>query len=117
MTDPHVFKNGSSARRRAKRVLSAEEKLQVWLELVAGQSTPREVAAWSGVDPSTIMRIRRVAREGALAALAASRPGVSAQGEDVELVAARAEIARLEQAVKEQAIELVVLRGKQRSGW
>jgi hypothetical protein len=32
-------------------------------------------------------------------------------------VAARAEIARLEQAVKEQAIELVVLRGKQRSGW
>jgi transposase-like protein len=117
MTDPHVFKNGSSHRRRAKRVLSAEEKLQVWLELVSGQCTQPEAAARWGVDPSTIMRIRRVARQGALGALAQSRPGVSAQGEDAELVAARAEIARLEQAVKEQAIELVVLRGKQRSGW
>jgi hypothetical protein len=63
------------------------------------------------------MRIRRVAREGALAALAQSRPGRRQDLEEAELAAARAEIARLEEAVKEQAIELVMLRGKQRSGW
>lgn len=65
----------------------------------------------------TIMRIRRVGREGVLAALAQSRPGRRASGEDGELAAARAEIARLEETVKEQAIELVALRGEARSGW
>ena len=58
------------------------------------------------------MRIRRIGREGALSALAQSRPGRRrGGGEDVELAAARAEIARLEETVKEQAIELVALRG------
>ena len=71
-----------------------------------------------GVDLTTVMRIGRVGREGALSALAASRPG-GRDGDvsDVELVAARAEIARLEETVKEQAIELVALRGKSRLGW
>jgi hypothetical protein len=49
--------------------------------------------------------------------LAQSRPGVRGNAEDAELAALRAEVARLEETVKEQAIELVVLRGKQRSGW
>jgi len=67
---------------------------------------------------TTIMRIRRVGREGALTALASSKPGGGARGGvDAELLAARAEIARLEETVKEQAIELVALRGKTRSGW
>jgi transposase-like protein len=113
MTD---VKNGRGPRRR-KRTLSAEEKLQVWLELLAGQTTQRDAAERWGVDPTTIMRIRKVARAGALSALAQSRPGVSAAVEDAELAAARAEIERLAETVKEQAIELVVLRGKQRSGW
>ena len=43
--------------------------------------------------------------------------GPPRRGRDAELVAARAEIARLEETVKEQAIELVALRGKSRSGW
>jgi hypothetical protein len=60
--------------------------------------------------------IRRVAREGALSALAQSRPGRRPDGEDAELAAARAEVERLSETVKEQAVELVVLRGKQRSG-
>ena len=113
MTD---VKHGKAGRRR-KRSLSAEEKLQVWLELLTGQSTQSDAAERWGVDPTTIMRIRRVARAGALSALAQSRPGARAAAEDAELAAARAEIARLEETVKEQAIELVVLRGKQRSGW
>jgi len=117
MTDVHDAKNASLKRRRAKRSLTAEEKLQIWLELLSGESSQRDAAQRWGVDPTTIMRIRRVARAGALSALAQSRPGMRAGAEDAELAAARAEIARLEEAVKEQAIELVLLRGKQRSGW
>ena len=109
-------KNGSRGRRR-KRSLSAEEKLQIWQQLLAGAVSQRQAAERWGVDPTTIMRIRRVARAGALSALAQSRPGVRQGAEDDELTAAREEIARLEETVNDQAIELVALRGKQRSGW
>ena len=105
------------SRRRRERTLSAQEKYQVWLQLLTGELTQRAAAEQWDVDPTTIMRIRKVARDGALAGLAASRPGLRRDGEDPELVAARREIARLEETVKEQAIELVLLRGGQRSGW
>jgi transposase-like protein len=109
--------NGKSVNRR-KRPLSAEEKLQIWQQLLTGELSQRQAAEQWGVDPTTIMRIRRVGREGALGALAQSRPGrQNASVEDLELAAARAEIARLEETVKEQAVELVALRGKQRLGW
>jgi|SRR5215218_7545622 len=110
MSDMTDAKNGRPARRR-KRSLSAEEKLQIWLQLLTGECSQRQAAEQWNVDPTTIMRIRRVARAGALSALAQSRPGVRAGGEDAELQALRAEIARLEETVEEQAIELVVLRG------
>jgi transposase len=109
--------NDGSRGRRRKRSLSAEEKLQIWQQLLTGELSQRQAAERWNVDPTTIMRIRRLGREGALAALAASKPGRRQGGEDGELAAARAEIARLEETVKEQAIELVALRGKQRSGW
>ena len=105
---------------RRKRVLSAQEKYQIWQQLLTGELTQRQAAEQWNVDPTTIMRIRRVGREGALSALAQSRPGVRAgasSARDAELAATRAEIARLEETVKEQAIELVALRGKTRSGW
>ena len=63
MTDVHDAKNASLKRRRAKRSLTAEEKLQIWLELLSGESSQRDAAQRWGVDPTTIMRIRRVARE------------------------------------------------------
>ncbi len=107
----------SNGGRRRKRMLSAQEKYQIWQQLLTGELSQREAAAQWGVDPTTIMRIRKVAREAALAGLAASKPGTRGQGEDAELAVARAEISRLEETVKEQAIELVALRGKQRSGW
>jgi transposase-like protein len=102
---------------RRKRPLSAEEKYQIWQQLLTGELTQRQAAERWNVDPTTIMRIRRVGREGALGALAQSRPGRRDAGQDAELAAARSEIARLEETVKEQAIELVALRGKARSGW
>jgi transposase-like protein len=109
--------NGTPGGRR-KRPLSAEEKYQIWQQLLTRELSQRQAAEQWNVDPTTIMRIRRVGREGALAALAQSKPGrQNATAEDVELQAARAEIRRLEETVKEQAIELVALRGKTRSGW
>lgn len=104
---------------RRTRPLSAEQKYQIWLQLLTGELSQRQAAEQWNVDPTTIMRIRRVGREGALAALAQSKPGRrdGSGAQDVELRAAVAEIARLEETVKEQAIELVALRGKTRSGW
>lgn len=111
--------SGPSPNGRRRRLLSAQEKYQIWQQLLTGELSQREAAERWNVDPTTIMRIRRVGREGALEALAQSKPG-RRQGigvEDAQLRAAREEIARLEETVKEQAIELVALRGKTRSGW
>jgi hypothetical protein len=62
------------------------------------------------------MRIRTVAKEGALAALAASTPGVQARERDYEMELAKAEIARLSEAVKEMAVKLMLVEGKGRWG-
>ena len=56
-----------------------------------------------------------MAKEGALAALAASKPGVQAAQRDYELEAAKAEIARLSEAVKQMAVKLTLVEGK--GGW
>jgi hypothetical protein len=50
-----------------------------------------------------------------LAALAASKPGVQAVQRDYELEAAKAEIARLSEAVKQMAVKLTLVEGK--GGW
>jgi hypothetical protein len=63
------------AGRRGKRFLSPSQKYEIYLQLVGQEVTIAEAAAERHVDRSTIMRIRTVAKEGALAALAASKPG------------------------------------------
>ena len=103
------------AGRRGKRFLSVAEKYEIWLQLVRQEVTIAEAAAQQQVDRSTIMRIRTVAKEGALAALAASKPGVGAKDRDYELEAARAEVARLGETVKEMAVKLMLVEGK--GGW
>jgi hypothetical protein len=62
------------AGRRAKRFLSPSQKYEIWLQLVRQEVTIAEAASEHHVDRSTITRIRTVAKEGALAALAASKP-------------------------------------------
>ena len=62
------------------------------------------------------MRLRQVAKDGALVALADSKPGVQQARRDVELEAARAEAARLGEAVKELAVKLMLVEGKGRWG-
>jgi transposase len=101
-------------RRRAKRFLSPSEKYEIWISLMRGEYTIAGAAERAGVDRSTIMKLRQVAREGALDALAASKPGLRASGPDPELAAARAEIARLTEALKEMGVRLMLAEGKGR---
>jgi transposase len=76
--------------RRAKRFLSPSQKYELWLQLLTGELSQSEAAERFGIDRSTVMRIRQVAKQGALEALAASKPGVRQAREDAELPAARA---------------------------
>lgn len=100
-------------RRRPKKVLSPSAKYEIWLRLVRGEATIAQAATEAGVDRSTIIRVRQVAKDGALAALAASRPGTPGKSpRDIELEEANAEIARLSEAVKELAVKLTLVEGK-----
>ena len=71
------------AGRRAKRFLTPTQKYEIFLQLVRGEVTKADAAAAAGVDRTTVVRIRQVAKDGALAALAESRPGVKAGARDV----------------------------------
>lgn len=104
------------AGRRRKRFLSPSEKYEIWLQLVRQEVTIAEAAEQWQVDRSTIMRIRTVAKEGALQALASSRPGTKTRRRDYELEAAKAENARLSEALKEMAVRLTLVEGKGRWG-
>ncbi len=103
------------AGRRAKRFLTPSQKYEIWLQLVRQEGRIAEAAAAERVDRSTVMRIRTVAKQGALAALAASKPGVGAKERDYELEEAKAEVARLSEALKEMAVKLMLVEGK--GGW
>ena len=63
------------------------------------------------VDVSTVIAIRRTVKDAALAALA-RKPGRPGRQRDWQLEAARAEIVQLTEAIKAQAIELAIMRGK-----
>ena len=102
-------------RRRSKRMLTPSAKYEIWLQLIRQEVTMAEAAAAAGVDRSTIVRIRTVAKDGALAALAASKPGAASTARDAELAAANAEVARLGEAIKEMAVRLTLAEGK--DGW
>ena len=101
--------------KRKRRRLSPSEKYEIYVSVVTGQSTQREAAEQYGVDRSTVVTACRVAKQGALGALAAAvpgRPGVSR--EQAALDAARVEIERLRATVTEQAVALHLHEGKAR---
>src|SRR6266508_4452179 len=95
------------AGRRRKRFLTPQQKYEIWLQLVRGECTIAEAADRAGVDRATVMKLRTVAKEGALGALATSRPGARA---------ARPEIDRLSEALKEMGVRLMLVEGKGRWG-
>ena len=106
-----------SQERKSKTLLTAEQKYDLWVRMLAGQVTQAQAAAEAGVDRSVISRLRAVARDGAIAALGSSRPGRPrrSRAEATEAAALRAEVERLGRTVVEQAVELAVLGGK--TGW
>ena len=57
------------AGRRAKVFLFPSRKYDIYVQLMRGETTVGAAAAQAGVDRSTIMRLRQVARQGALEAL------------------------------------------------
>jgi transposase-like protein len=100
---------------KARRRLSPSEKYEMWMSIVTGQATQREAAERYGVDRSVVVTACRVAKQGALDALAASvpgRPGVAPA--DAALAAAHGEIERLRATVTEQAVALHLHAGKAR---
>lgn len=103
----------SNGRRPPKR-LSAETKWEIFLQVTAGEITQADAARKWTVDVSTIIGIRRTVKDAALAALART-PGRPGKERDWQLEAARAEIGQLTEAIKAQAIELAIVRGK--AGW
>jgi transposase-like protein len=84
----------------------------MWVALLSGQATQREVALKYGVDRSTVVSVCKAAKTGALTALAArpGRPGMTP--EQAELAEARAEIERLKATVTEQAVAPHLHQGK-----
>ena len=100
--------------RRPKRFLSAEQKYDLWLRMLTGQITTVAAVAEAGVDRTTIMTLRKVAKDGAIAALQASRPGRPKAGraELSEVARLGADNERLTATIVEQAVELAALRGK-----
>jgi len=56
-------------------MLTAEQKYDLWVRMLTGQISLADAAAEAGVDRSVITRLRSVARDGAIASLASSKPG------------------------------------------
>jgi transposase-like protein len=103
--------------RRKRRRLSPSEKYEIYVSVLTGQATQREAADRYGVDRSTVVHACKVARQGALDALAAAVPGRPGLGrEQAALEAAQVEIERLRATVTEQAVALHLHEGKARWG-
>lgn len=110
---PDTKSEGYRPARRQKRFLTAEQKYEIWVKTLTGEVTSAQAAAEVGVDRSTIMTLRRTAKDGAIAALQASVPGRRRNpAEESELARLRAECARLHDTIVELSIENVALRGK-----
>ena len=101
----------------SRRRLSTSEKYEMYLSVLTGQATQREAAERWKVDRSTVVHTCRVAKQGAMDALAAAVPGRPGQSaEQAALAAAREEIERLRATVAEQAVVIHLAEGKSRWG-
>ncbi len=102
------------AGRSRSRQLSPEQKWELFLEVTSKELTQADAARKWQVDVSTVIKVRKLAKDAALAAFAASKPGRPRSPLELELEAERAENARLSEALKEMAVELTLVRGKSR---
>lgn len=101
---------------RQRRQLSPEQKWELFLEVTSRELTQADAARKWRVDVSTVIKVRRLARDASLAAFTASKPGRPRSVEDLEAEQLRADNARLGEALKELAVELTLVRGRSRWG-
>lgn len=105
-----VYGNGGSREGvRRRRKFSAEDKYQIFLEASRGDVPVAAVLRKWGIYSSDLARIREQVRRAALQALA-RRNGRAK--EDPRILQLTGEKARLEEAIKELAIENTLLRKK-----
>jgi transposase-like protein len=99
-------------------LLSPEERWELFLEVTSEQLSQPDAARKWDVDVHTVINVRRLVKDAALVAFASSRPGRPVLTvEQAELERLRVDNARLSEALKELAIEVALLRGRQRSGF
>ncbi len=109
-----MSENKSPAGRRKRRVLSPEQKWEIFLEVTSQELTQADAARKWGVDTSVVIKLRRDAKDAALAAFAAAKPGRVRDPRDLQIEQLDHEVGRLTETIKEQAIELALVRGKSR---
>lgn len=109
-------KKSSSPATGKRTRLGPSEKYEIFINVLSGQATQREAAEKFRVDRSVVIQACRVAKQGALDALAASVPGrrPSKSPEQLRLEQAETEIERLKATITEQAVELYLHQGKSR---
>ena len=106
----------SSERKRKRRFLTPEKKLQIFLESIRGKTPAGEILRREGIYSTDLVRIRQKAQEGALERLA-DRPGAKKKmvaRDDYE--ALKRELQDKERALAELAVELAILRKKTNGG-
>ena len=107
--------SAAGSARKAKRHLPPSEKYELWVSVLTGQATQGEAATRYKVDRSTVVTVCKTAKQGALDALAASRPGRRGLSpEQARVEELEAEVERLRSTVTEQAVALHLHEGKAR---
>jgi len=109
MSDQSMSKRTTA--RKKRRVLAPSQKYEMWVAMLTGQGTQREIATKYGVDRSVVVSVAKAAKTGALSAKP-GRPGLSP--EEAEIAELRAEVERLKATVTEQAVALYLHEGKAR---
>jgi hypothetical protein len=100
--------------RRAKRLLTPLQTYEIWLQLLRQETTIGEAADRWAVDRSTIMRLREVAKQGALAALAESRPGCAPRNRTWSWRRPRRRRRGWARRPEELAVKLLLVEGNRR---
>ena len=108
-TNTTTTTSGGGRKQRVR--LSPEVKWEIFLAVTGGEISQADAARKWGVDVSTVMGIRRTVKDAALSAFL-KKPGRKPKERNWELEQARKEVEQLTEAVKSQAIELAVMRGK-----
>jgi len=59
---PEKDNETDSLGRRKRRLLTPQQKYEIWLQLIRKERNVTEAAAGAGVDPATVIKLKTVAR-------------------------------------------------------